>query len=121
MPWVKVVKWYNEDNRLRLNMLCNDAHGILVPKGSYFLEEVSVMENISLVFENPKYKPIWIDILEYKSRSDERYNPIKQEETDPVKDWYLTQGRTIDCVYYLQPTDTREAKLMKEVCGLRPW
>ena len=99
-------------------MICNEAHG-LKRNGSYFIENVGLMENVTLVFENPKYKPIIIDVLEFKSRLDERYSKPNDDRTKDVENWFLTQGRRKDCVYYVDPTKTwRECKLIEELCDL---
>lgn len=99
----------------------NDAHGLRV-KGSYFIERVVFIAGVKLVFRNPAYNSIFVDIIEFKSRADERYIPghaKNYEELVQYQTWHITKGLKPECVYFLMSKDELgTVELMEHVCGL---
>jgi len=98
-PWELIRNWLNETNGEELlKEYCQEAHRKYGLGANKTIETAS-LDQRTLKFRTPKYKPMKADVVTYS---------IDEEGKDMQKHrkyWHIMEGQRPDCVWYLEPVN----------------
>jgi len=96
-----------------LKELCCTAHEKAGYATDVHVDEV-ILNLRSLVFFNEDYRTRKVDVVTYRIEEGTSIHERRRY-------WYFTEGIRKDCVFYLDPLDSRgrEFKLQRLVCGIK--